>query len=557
MSARQAVPERQSILIHCPVLNSAAVYPYYHARPCNGRNERDEQGLQSPWYSVVIVGMVIDNVQPVHQDIHNPWLRKAWIIRWAYDDSKDMMLNESRLGGGRDEKSKRSDPTGQSSTSVREKVSEEDNRRILRKTDLNLLTILTWVYWLQILDKTVLGYAATFGLREDANLHGNQYSIIGSMNAIAQLAWQPFSSYLLVRIKPRYFMPTIVFCWGVAMCGMAASTDYAGLVASRFLLGLFEAACLPLFAILTSVWYRRVEQPLRVAIWYGTNGLGTIMASIFAYGFGQIRNPALHVYQIIFLFCGLLTCVTAPFIYWKLDNSVSEARFLTPKERKKAVERLRANNTGTKATDTFKWEQALEALFELKIWLFFAMTLLLNVGASVTNVFGPLVLAGIGFDKFTTSLLNIPFGAMQILVIGFSSYVSYHWKTKSFVLMALVIPVIIGLALLYGTSYDSQSAIRPTYTATTTVHSFSTGVLLFAYYLLAFLFGGNPLIISWMTANIAGSTKKSVSISGYNAASACGNIIGPYLFASTDAPLYKHGLRSVLGIFVALFVVVV
>jgi hypothetical protein len=28
-----------------------------------------------------------------------------------------------------------------------------------------------------------------------------------------------------------------------------------------------------------------------------------------------------------------------------------------------------------------------------------------SVGASVTNVFGPLVLAGIGFDKFKTSLL--------------------------------------------------------------------------------------------------------------------------------------------------------
>ncbi|EEB92520.1 hypothetical protein MPER_08957 [Moniliophthora perniciosa FA553] len=107
-------------------------------------------------------------------------------------------------------------------TSVREEVSEEDNRRILRKTDINLLTAYT-------IDPTVTNYmdrftgykcyAATFGLREDANLHGS------SMNAIAQLAWQPFSSYLLVRIKPRYFMPTIVFCWGVAMCGMAASTE--------------------------------------------------------------------------------------------------------------------------------------------------------------------------------------------------------------------------------------------------------------------------------------------------------------------------------------------
>ncbi|KAK7060749.1 hypothetical protein VNI00_000481 [Paramarasmius palmivorus] len=442
--------------------------------------------------------------------------------------------------------------------SIRVEVTEEDNRRILRKTDLNLLTILTWVYWLQILDKTVLGYAATFGLREDANLHGvlnhRHVETFCSMNAIAQLAWQPFSSYLLVRIKPRNFMPTIVFCWGVAMCGMAASTNYPGLVASRFLLGLFEAACLPLFAILTSVWYRRVEQPLRIATWYGTNGLGTIMASIFAYGFGQINNPALHVYQIIFLFCGLLTCVTAPFILWKLDNSVSEARFLTPEDRKKAVERLRANNTGDKATDTFKWAQALEALLEAKTWLFFAMTLLLNVGASVTNVFGPLVLAGIGFDKFKTSLLNIPFGAMQIVVIAFSSYASYHWKRKSYVLMALVIPVIVGLALLYGTPPRSPYV---TLTHIDVVHSFSTGVLLFAYYLLAFLFGGNPLIISWMTANIAGSTKKSVSVSGYNAASACGNIIGPYLFANTDAPLYRNGLKAVLGIFVALFGVVV
>ncbi|KAJ7458414.1 major facilitator superfamily domain-containing protein [Mycena latifolia] len=133
-------------------------------------------------------------------------------------------------------------------------VSEEDNRRILRKTDLYVLSILAWVYWLQILDKSVLGYAATFGLKKDAHLVGNEYSTIGSMNAIAQLAWMPFSSYLLVRVPPRILMSVIASCWGAALCGMAASTTYPALAACRFLLGLFEAACLPLFAILTSVW---------------------------------------------------------------------------------------------------------------------------------------------------------------------------------------------------------------------------------------------------------------------------------------------------------------
>ena len=42
----------------------------------------------------------------------------------------------------------------------------------------------------------------------------------------------------------------------------------------------------------------------------------------------------------------------------------------------------------------------------------------------------------------------------------------------------------------------------------------------------------------------------------YNAGSSAGNIIGPLLFNSKDAPDYKPGLKAVLGIFVALAAVV-
>lgn len=83
------------------------------------------------------------------------------------------------------------------------------------------------VYFLQILDKSCVGYAATFGLREDAvspftvvflramelirlldqNLTGDQYSTIGSAGYWAQLAWQPFSAYLIVKVPPRILMP--------------------------------------------------------------------------------------------------------------------------------------------------------------------------------------------------------------------------------------------------------------------------------------------------------------------------------------------------------------
>lgn len=117
---------------------------------------------------------------------------------------------------------------------VRIPLTEEDSKRIRRKTDRVILLILIWVYFLQILDKTVLGYGATFGMQEDAHLTGNQYSLIGSIAPIAQLAWQPFSSFLIVKVPHRILMPVLCFGWGVAQAAMAACHNFGGLMATRY-----------------------------------------------------------------------------------------------------------------------------------------------------------------------------------------------------------------------------------------------------------------------------------------------------------------------------------
>lgn len=388
---------------------------------------------------------------------------------------------------------------------------------------------------LQILDKSVLGYGALFGLEDDTHLVNNQYSVVGSIAPIAQIVWQPFSSFLIVKVPHRILMPSLCLGWGIAQTCMAAANSYGSLLAARFFLGLFEAGCLPLFSIITSQWFRRAEQPIRVAAWYSTNGIATIVASALSYGLGHIPSKTLASWQIIFLFVGLVTVISAPFVYWKLDNDIPSARFLTEEEKPKAIERLRANQTGTGSRD-FKWSHVLEMALEPKTYLWFALAMLLNVGASVTNTFGPLILGGLGFDEYTTSLLNMPFGAMQWIVIILASWAAQRFKIKSAILFAITLPVIAGLAMLYTISHKPGHE----------------GGLLAGYYLLAFLFGGNPLIVAWIVANTAGTTKKSATMSLYNAASSAGNIIGPLLFKSSDEPTYHPGLRAVLGIFVAL-----
>lgn len=368
-------------------------------------------------------------------------------------------------------------------------LTEDDNKRIKRKTDKVILAILVWVYFLQILDKSVLGYGAIFGLQTDTHLTGNQYSLVGSIAPIAQLAWQPFSSFLIVKVPHRILMPTLVLGWGIAQTCMAAATSFQSLMAARFFLGLFEAGCLPLFSVITSQWYRRSEQPVRVAAWYGTNGAATMIAAALSFGLGHIKSSTLYEWQIIFLFVGLVTIVTAPIIYWKLDSDIPTARFLTEHEKAQAIERLRANQTGTGSRE-FKWSHILELALEPKTYIWVGLSLLLNIGASVTNTFGPLIISGLGYDKYISSLLNIPFGAVQLIVILLGSWAAYKIKYKSIVLATFCFPVIAGLAMLYVLPRNE------------------TGALLGGYYLLAFLFAGNPLIASWIISNTGGTTKK-------------------------------------------------
>lgn len=147
------------------------------------------------------------------------------------------------------------------------------------------------------MDKAVLGIAALFNLQSDLNLTGNQYSLVGTVAPAAQLAWQPFSAWLIVRVRPRVLMSTMVLGWGISVACMAACNNFGTFITARFFLGLFEAGCMPLFTVLTGKWYRRIEQPFRVSLWYSGNGTGTMIAASLAYGLGHIQSPVLKPWQ--------------------------------------------------------------------------------------------------------------------------------------------------------------------------------------------------------------------------------------------------------------------
>lgn len=60
-------------------------------------------------------------------------------------------------------------------------LTPEDERKLLRKIDWNIMPMLCIVYCLNYLDKTTISYASIMGLKTDLKLVGQEYSWIGSM----------------------------------------------------------------------------------------------------------------------------------------------------------------------------------------------------------------------------------------------------------------------------------------------------------------------------------------------------------------------------------------
>jgi hypothetical protein len=117
----------------------------------------------------------------------------------------------------------------------------EEEKAVLRRIDRRLLPLLLGAYFFQQLDKSSLSYVSIFGIVEDANLHGQQYSWLGSILYLAQLVMQPVAAFLLVKAPTGKLIGSAVLLWGSSLAIMAACTDFPSLLGLRFTLGAFEA----------------------------------------------------------------------------------------------------------------------------------------------------------------------------------------------------------------------------------------------------------------------------------------------------------------------------
>ncbi|KAH9884054.1 putative MFS allantoate transporter [Xylariomycetidae sp. FL2044] len=403
----------------------------------------------------------------------------------------------------------------------------EEERKLVRKIDLMILPYLAVCYAFFYIDKTTLSYAAIFGIQDDLGLHGSEYNWLSSMFYFGFLFWAFPTNFMMQKFPIGKYLGVNIFLWGFFLMLQAAAKNFGQLLALRFLAGAAEACSDPSFMLITSMWYTRKQQPVRMGLWYTANGFGIALGGLLGYAIGNIRG-SLPSWKYEFLIIGALCCTWGIVMFIFLPDSPVKAKGLSRAEKRMAVQRLRENQTGIE-NKHLKPHQIKEAFLDVKLYLFFFLGIVGNVPNGGISNFGTLIIKGFGFSTLVTTLMQIPYGVIIATSILVCVYLNDRFVNRRclFILIFLC-PNIAGAFGLRYVGADQQVG------------------RLICYYLTGPYNAAFVMILSLQTANTSGHTKKVVTNAVLFLGYCIGNIIGPFFYLSDQAPSYALGIWSMI-----------
>ncbi|KAK2799595.1 hypothetical protein FQN50_008433 [Emmonsiellopsis sp. PD_5] len=428
-----------------------------------------------------------------------------------------------------------------------------EQKRIIRRIDIRLVTMLGFLYAISLMDRNNTGIAQIAGMSVDLDMAtGNRYSIVVLIFFVPYVIFQPPSTALLRKIGPKTFLSVTTLIWGLATISSGFVKTWTDLIPLRIVLGICEAGFFPGkfkpsivtrwitrrltlhspagCAYLLSCWYPRYDLQKRNAAFYMIGTTLSAFTGILAFGFsqldgngsgptwwGRITSPAgdkvvhgegVAGWRWIFILQGVLTCIVAvaTYLFTLGFPDIPEKVWgfsMTEKENAFVVARLELDRKDTAATK-FRIGEYLAHAFDLKIWGFAALFGLTTVNTYSIAYFLPLILKnGMGFSTAASQcLIAPPYVAAGLLMYS--------------------IPLL-GLTKNVGVRYFGAFITTAACNATV------------------------PCILTWQANNIRGQWKRALCSATLVGTGGIGGIIGTTVFRSQDAPEYRLGTYVTLG----------
>ncbi|KAK7754049.1 hypothetical protein SLS62_003895 [Diatrype stigma] len=413
-------------------------------------------------------------------------------------------------------------------------MTPEEERRMVRKLDINIFPVVIALYILSFLDRVNIGNARLYGLEKDLGLQGNEYQLCVSMLFITYVLFELPTNLVLKLVQPKRFIPAVSVCWGLASLATGFVRTKGQLIALRLLLGAFEAGYFPAICFYLTFFYRRRELAVRVFFLFAASAVAGSCGGLLGYAVGLMDGAAaaggLAAWRWLMIVEGLPTVVFGVLSGLVLANDPYDARYLTDREKSFTPLRQRLDGTSLGLEgDKHKvdWQQCFEAWRDWKVWALATAQIGVTVMLYGYSTFLPTIISALGYSGIQSNLLTIPCYACGAVVYLVVAYYSDRTGYRGYFTVGGCLTACAGYAIMLGTPGYGAGAQY-------------AGCMIIA----SGLYVAVGIPISWMPNNLPSHFKRAA---GQGTSMTLGNTAGifaSFIYRTQDKPEYKlgHGL---------------
>ncbi|OKL55471.1 hypothetical protein UA08_09207 [Talaromyces atroroseus] len=405
-------------------------------------------------------------------------------------------------------------------------------RRLIWKQDLLIVSLLAGCFFFAYLDRTQIGNARIMGLEAGLGISSSQYFNVLMMFYVGYMVFELPAALILRYLPPPVVFGFSVVLFGVISCSVAAVHSYGVLMFLRVFLGLFEAV-VQTGNLYLAHWYYPNEVGTRSAFFYLPAPIAGAVGGLIAYGVQRnLENShGIPAWRWLFIIEG------APTIFWGLlvvallpnfPETVAKKRhwlFRRHNEREMILQRCKTarNEPGSKAKSVQVWL----AIKDPKSWL-----QALVVGAVCLNVaafgtFLPTFIQLFGFSALTTQVYTIIPYAFGVVTLPIGNILADRYDKKGVPTLICLGVCLIGYILLLS----------------------STNKVVLIAGCCFVSAGAYPAVIlssAWVLISNAGYTKRATAWAIAQIFIQCYSIISTQVY--TDPPRFFKGHGTLLGL---------
>jgi MFS family permease len=351
-------------------------------------------------------------------------------------------------------------------------------------------------------------------------------------------------------VPPHIYICICIFSWGIIACLQSVAPSFGFLLILRALLGIGEAAFSPGVPFYLSFFFRRRELAFRTGLFISASPLSSAFAGILAWFITKLAHHSpFSPWRLLFLVEGIPSVFVAVWAWSFVPDGPGVARWLTPRQRKVAILRLRQekedeeddeDNHQPKKAKSINIHEVLQALKDPKCYLTAFMMFSSNVAFGSIPVFLPTIVKDMGFESITAQGLTAPPYLMAFFVVIVTAYYSDRLQTRSW--------FIIAHALIAALGYTTIAVLGYFQSPRTLVRYFAL------YPAIAGFFSCITVIITWTINNQESDSRKGTGMAILNIIGQFGPLVGTSIFPDAQGPWYVRGMAICAGFMVAVAV---